>query len=159
METLTHLGLPLTLALCLALAFVSAILPWVNAELLVLSLPAVAHSPLELASLVVVASTGQMAGKCLIYGAARRAGGVPGTPFSRTLERWRHRVTARASSPIGFVALSSLVGVPPFYVMSVLAGALKVDFTSFVVAGACGRLIRFGLLAFAPQLVLRTLGT
>ena len=55
----------------LALSFVSAIIPWVNAEAIVIALRAIAHSPAQLAGLVVVVTVGQMAGKCVVYFAGR----------------------------------------------------------------------------------------
>lgn len=157
MDVLGHLTFGWAALTCTALAFVSAVLPWVNAELLVLSLPAVAGSNGELATLVLLATAGQMAGKCIIYWVARRAGTVPSGRLLATLERWRERAAAKPSSPVMIVAASSIVGIPPFYVMSAVAGALRVNFWSFFVAGTCGRLIRFSTLAYLPHALLSAL--
>ena len=153
MDVFSHLAFGWASLACTALAFVSAVLPWVNAELLILSLPAVANSNAELATLVLLATAGQMAGKCIIYGTARRAGTVPSGRLRDTLDRWRERAARRPSSPVMVIGLSSLVGVPPFYVMSAVAGAIGVNFWSFLAAGTCGRLVRFGALAFLPHIV------
>ncbi len=153
MDAVGHITFLWAALTCTALAFVSAVLPWVNAELLVLSLPAVAASNGELATLVLLATAGQMAGKCIIYWTARRAGTVPSGRMRALLDRWRERAARRPSSPVMVVGLSSVVGIPPFYVMSAVAGALKVNFWSFFAAGTCGRLVRFGALAFLPHLV------
>jgi len=67
MEGWSQLGLGWAMAACFVLAIVSAIFPWVNAEIIVLSLPAVAKSKVDLAVLVLVAAAGQMAGKCAVY--------------------------------------------------------------------------------------------
>ena len=56
---------------CFGLSFSSAVLPWLSAELVVVALPAVARSPLDLAGLVVIATTGQMTGKCFVYAVGR----------------------------------------------------------------------------------------
>jgi len=158
MDNLGHLNLSYAPLWCVLLAFVSAILPWVNAEILILSLAAIAGSPAELAVLVLIATAGQMAGKCVIYWVARRGCVFPSAWMARRMERWRGRAVARPSSSIMLVAASSLVGIPPFFAMSVVAGALKMNFGSFFVAGACGRLVRFFALAFLSGAALRLVG-
>jgi membrane protein YqaA with SNARE-associated domain len=154
-DALSNLSFGWAALTCTALAFVSALLPWVNAELLVLSLPAVAGSNGELATLVLLATSGQMAGKCVIYWTARRAGTMPSGRLLTMLEGWRTRAAAHPASPVTVLAISSIVGVPPFYVMSAIAGALRVNFCSFLVAGTFGRLVRFSAIAWLPQIVLR----
>ena len=42
------------------------------------------------------------------------------------------------------VLTSSIVGVPPFYVTTVLAGALRMSFARWLIVGSMGRLVRFG---------------
>ena len=139
---------------CFGLTVVSAVVPWVNAEVIVLSFPALAQSQLELTVLVLVATAGQMTGKIAVYWTGRRAGDLPKARMAEAIERWRGRLERRPASALGFVFLSSAVGIPPFYVMSLLAGALKLSFARYFFVGACGRLVRFGLLAFSPQLLL-----
>jgi membrane protein YqaA with SNARE-associated domain len=143
---------------CFGYALVSAVFPWVNAEIMALSLPALAGSRLELTALVLVATAGQMAGKVAVYWTGRGAGKVPKKRTAEAIERWRQCFERRPASASGFVFLSSAVGIPPFYVMSLVAGALKLGFTRFFVYGTCGRLVRFGLLAFAPHLIFGALG-
>ena len=55
----------------------------------------------------------------------------------------------------GGAIVSALVGVPPFYVVSVVAGALRLSFAAFLAVGGLGRLAHFGLLAAAPHLARR----
>ena len=158
MENIGQLSFGYAPLWCVLFAFVSAILPWVNAEVLILSLPAIAGSRAELAMFVLIATAGQMAGKCVIYWVARHGGVFPSMWIARRMERWRERAAARPSSSIALIAASSLVGIPPFYAMSVVAGALKMNFGSFFVAGACGRLVRFFALAFLSGAALRLVG-
>jgi membrane protein YqaA with SNARE-associated domain len=138
---------------CFALTVASAILPWLNAEIIVLALPAVAHSRWALAVLVVTAVAGQMAGKCVVYWAGLNSVRAASPRMTRALERWRGRMTRRPSSATTIVLLSSLVGFPPFFLITAIAGALKLRFSAFLAAGTAGRLIRFGALVFVPPLV------
>ncbi len=140
---------------CLGLAVLSAIIPWFNVEILVLALPAVARSSLHLSGLVLLVTLGQMLGKCVVYWTSRSGRAVASPRISRALERWRGRFARRPWSPVALVLASSAIGVPPFYLVTIAAGALEVDFVRFAAAGTLGRLIRFGLLAFIPYLLMR----
>ena len=48
----------------------------------------------------------------------------------------------------GLVFLSSASGLPPFYVISTLAGALRVSFAAFILVGTAGRFLRFAAVGF-----------
>jgi membrane protein YqaA with SNARE-associated domain len=110
---------------CFALSIVSAILPWVNCEVLLLSLPALAGSPSELTCLVLLTSIGQMAGKCALYWAGRGSTRSHSAQVSRTTERWRERIERSSSRPPTLLFVSSALGIPPFYVTTIVAGALQ----------------------------------
>ena len=138
---------------CFALTVASAVFPWMNAEIVVLALPAVARSPIALAGLVLVATAGQMTGKCLVYWAGRGSSALPSPRVARTIDDWRERMARRRSSPMALVFVSSAVGFPPFFVVTAMAGALKLNFPRFLLAGTAGRLLRFGALVCVPQIV------
>lgn len=136
---------------CFGLTVLSAILPWVNAEVIVLSLPLLARSPAALAALVLVATAGQMSGKCVVYLAGRSGGQAIPERARMTARRWSDRLRARPRQTAALVFVSSLVGLPPFYVMSLVAGVLGMNFTVYLLTGTAGRLIRFGTLVLVPQ--------
>ena len=52
------------------------------------------------------------------------------------------------------VVLSSAVGIPPFFLMTLLAGATRMNLTTFLAAGTCGRLLRFSALVIVPHLLM-----
>jgi membrane protein YqaA with SNARE-associated domain len=139
---------------CFGLTVLSAVLPWFNAEIIVLALPAVAPSRSALVALVLVATAGQMAGKCLVYWAGRRGVRRCTPRMSAGVERWRDQIDRLRSGPIGLIFLSSAVGIPPFFVITAVAGALRISFPRFLLAGTAGRLLRFGTLVFVPQLIM-----
>lgn len=138
---------------CFGLTVVSAIVPWVNAEIILLSFVALAHSPAQLALVVVIATAGQMAGKCVVFWAGRRGEGWRGHG-GELAQRWRQRLAAKPCRANILVFLSSAVGVPPFFLVTLAAGATGVNFRAFLVAGTVGRLVRFGALAFLPHAIL-----
>jgi membrane protein YqaA with SNARE-associated domain len=140
-----------------ALAMVSAVVPWVNAEVVMLSAVPLAGSNAQLAGLVGLVTLGQMTGKSIMYWASRMAAGRRVPRLQAAIDRWRDRFRDRPASAFGVMFLSSVVGFPPFYVVSMVAGALNVAFASFFAIGCIGRLIHFTLVAFAPELVRRSL--
>jgi len=152
MSHFAELGLASASGWCLGLTFVSAICPWVNAELIVASLPLVAHSRWALVWLLFVATAGQMGGKVVVYWIGRGSARVPSPRLAAAIDRW-HRRVEDSRRPLGFVFLSSAVGVPPFFVVTALWGALGLRFWPYFAAGTLGRLIRFGAIAFGPAAV------
>jgi membrane protein YqaA with SNARE-associated domain len=141
-------GAYLTLA---AIAFVSAVFPLVNAELAVVGLAATLPQP-NLLLLVMVATAGQMAGKCTMYWVGRRGSALASARYTHAIERWGDRFRGSRATAGVLVFLSSASGLPPFYLISTLAGAFRTSFAAFILAGTAGRFLRFTALAFAPEL-------
>ncbi len=139
------------------LSIVSAILPWVNAEVILLSLAALLRSPFDLAVLALLVTAGQMAGKCVVYWTGLQAGKMKIAQSGR-VERWRVRLCGRHLRAFGLVFLSSAVGIPPLYLTTLAAGTVGMAFPRFLGAATAGRVIRFGALVFCPRLVMGVLG-
>jgi len=140
-------------ASCFGLSIVSALLPWFNGEVIVVSFAALMRAPADLALLAVFAAAGQMLGKCLLYWVGFRAGRLHVDRNGR-LERWRERLRGRRLQALGLVFVSSTIGIPPLYLTTLAAGTVGMRFSGFLGAAACGRVIRFAAVAFSPGLVL-----
>jgi membrane protein YqaA with SNARE-associated domain len=154
LTALASMGLAQMVLWCFGLAIASAVFPWVNAEIIVLSLPALTPSKSALLVLVLAATAGQMTGKCAVYWAGRKGNRALGSRAGAVLLKWRDRLEARPSKAAGLILLSSVTGLPPFYVVTLIAGALKMNFSMFVAMGTVGRLLRFGALVTLPHLAL-----
>ena len=141
---------------CYILALVSALVPWVNAEVLMLAALPFARSPLHLALLVALMTLGQMTGKSAMYWCSRRAALRPTLRMRDAMARWKARLDRHPRSALGLVLVSAAVGIPPFYMVSIVAGALNIAFGRFLVVGTFGRLVHFAALALVPQLIGRT---
>lgn len=146
MTALSSMSWPLAAVWCFGLTLLSAVFPWVNAEIVVLSLPTVAHSTSALVGLVIIATIGQMLGKCVVFWTARRGAQAPSPKVRAKLEKWQVRFDSHRWAPTLLVLWSAASGLPPFYVTTMLAGALRMNFPLFLAAGTIGRLIRFGSL-------------
>jgi membrane protein YqaA with SNARE-associated domain len=131
---------------------VSAFVPLVNAELLLLAL--VVAAPASAPLLVVVMAAGQMVGKAVLFvGGERLARGALGGRMAR----WRLDRYGRLGGPI--VALSATVGLPPFYLVAIGGSALGVRLRTFLLLGFAGRVLRFGALVCIPRLTTGVLGS
>jgi membrane protein YqaA with SNARE-associated domain len=130
-------------------AFVSAVFPLVNAELAVVSLAAALPHP-NILLLVSVATCAQMAGKSTMYWVGRRGSRAGGGRYAQAIERWGHRFRGSRKSVGTLVFLSSASGLPPFYVISTLAGAFRTSFLVFILVGTAGRFIRYAALGLFP---------
>lgn len=128
----------------------SALIPVLNAEVYIAAMGATGGSALLLA---LVGGAGQMVGKVFWYYAG--AGGTKIPAIARTmakpawqarLHKWQGRILDRPVKTVGLLFLSSFVGLPPFAVISVLAGVLEIRLWIFLVTGLAGRFLRFWII-------------
>lgn len=108
--------------------------------------------------LAAVAAAGQVAGKLLWYWAGAGTTRLPwlrrkldSPKISAAMTRWRDRTDGR---PVytGLVLLASaFAGLPPFMLMSVVAGVLRVRMWLFVGTGLVGRFLRFWIVLEAAD--------
>lgn len=140
-----------TIASCFVFAIISALLPWVNAELMLLMVAAPLTSAADLLAVVLAVTAGQVGGKSALYWIARRSSWRTSTgKIGRAVDRWRLSIQQRQRSAQTMMMLSAIFGLPPFYVTTVAAGALRVNFARFLAAAIAGRLLHFSAVAFAP---------
>jgi membrane protein YqaA with SNARE-associated domain len=142
---------PLLCVLALVLAGVGSVLPVSPTEPALLALAAAAPPALAL-PLALLATVGHMAGKLVVYAGGRRATRVLSARHRRALDRARPRMAGSRRAQYVTVLLSGAVGLPPFYGVTVLSGAMGVPLTGYLVAGSVGRAARFAGLALLPRL-------
>jgi membrane protein YqaA with SNARE-associated domain len=139
---------------CFALCLVSAVTPWlVSAEVIVFSLCAFAGGRLNPLAVAVAATAGQMLGKSVMYWAGRGALKFVPVRHQAKITRWRDRFNRHGPASLGIVFVSALAGIPPLYVISILAGSFRMRFINFVAAGSCGRFLRFVSIVYLPHLI------
>jgi uncharacterized membrane protein YdjX (TVP38/TMEM64 family) len=119
------------------------------------AIPVAASRP-WLAALVIAVSAGQMTGKALMFWVSRTSTRLRSPFVQAAIDRWRRRMERRPGSALAVTFVSALVGVPPFFIVSMAAGALGVAFPRFLAVGAAGRLAHFAVVAFVPELLWRT---
>jgi membrane protein YqaA with SNARE-associated domain len=134
------------------LCIVSALVPLVNAELVLLG--AVALAPRGWAiPLAAAATLGQMVGKVAIYHVGRGALRLPGRRLRRALADAESRLNAHRGTETTVYFASALLGFPPYYLIAITSGMMHFPLARFVVLGLLGRFIRFGALSLAPEAI------
>lgn len=98
-------------------------------------------------------AAGQMVAKVILYygarGAIARAKGKRREQIDRVqakLDKWKDK-------PLWLLFVSSTIGLPPLYVVSLLAGALKIRMRAFIAVGMLGRCIRFAACVAFPATI------
>jgi len=130
---------------------IGSVIPLIHTELLVLGIATVAPAKSGL-PLVLLATSGTMVGKTLLY--------FGGRGLLRMKFRQREkidRMVAEAEKRRGLAGTvlfaSATSGFPPFYVVTVVSGILKLSLVTFLTLGFIGRFLRFTAVVYAPQLV------
>jgi len=130
---------------------VGGVFPWVNTELIVTG-AALLAAPNDIAGLVALAAAGQALAKSTVYALARWAPHLLPRKLRNLLTRGRGLGRGRWSVPLTLLASSS-VGLPPFFLTTVAAGALRVPFAVFAATGLVGTVLRYSVLAYGATLL------
>jgi len=131
-------------------SLVGGIVPIVNAEVMVV-VAILATSAAAIPVVAVVATVGQMIAKVVLYLTARWAPSRLPDRARRALDQGSEAIERRPGAVRGVILFSAVVGLPPFYGVSLAAGALKTSWRSFVVLGSLGRVVRFAVVAWAAS--------
>lgn len=130
-----------------AVSLLSALIPLINAELFLIGVVNLAvDRAAQLPAIAVAAAVGQMVGKIGLYYAGR---GLLELPRGRTrdrIARARDQLARWRTKPYAVYAISSVLGLPPFYLTVLAAGAMRIRFPAFFAIGLAGRLVRFAAL-------------
>lgn len=140
--------LALILSSTVAIAAAGA-LPSGTAEVVLLG-TAVAVSDAGVPVAIVACALAQMVTKSAIYGLARWAPARLPKRARGMLER-AEEFGGRTRLVLPAVFTGALASVPPFYLVTVACGALRVPFWTFVTAGLAGTLVRYGTLVLVAS--------
>ena len=125
---------------------VGGILPWINGEVVVAG-AALLTPQSGLPALVLACAAAQMSAKAVLYGVIRW---VPERMPARA-RRLTSRIEAfreRRGLLVLAVFSGSATALPPFYLVTLACGMLRVPFALFAIAGLAGTISRYGLLAW-----------
>lgn len=132
-------------------AVASAMIPVINIEIYLLGASALAP-PAMVIPLIVAASLGQVIGKIGLFYAGTGALKLPGKRLKAALEKMNTQIQERPNMGNALVFVSATAGLPPFYLVTLAAGAARMNLPMFLAVSLVGRLIRFTVVVMVPQL-------
>ena len=128
-----------------------ALLPVMATEPLLLGLPSLVP-PSMVIPVTLLATATHMTAKVIVLITSRRADRVVPRRYQASLARTCGRLAGHRKLQIGTVFVSAITGLPPFYVVTMACGILRVSLRDYLVAGTIGRAIRFAAIVAAPHL-------
>jgi membrane protein DedA with SNARE-associated domain len=132
----------------LGAGFVSGAVTIALAEATALGAGAVPSSSLRIA--VIVAFTlGHVAGKGLWYWAGTQERRITRPSLRRWIDRAHTLAAQHPTLSLGVIFTSAAVSLPPFHLTAVTAGIVRTPAVQFFALAFVGRLLRFGLIAWA----------
>jgi membrane protein YqaA with SNARE-associated domain len=102
--------------------------------------------------LIALVTVSTISAKTLVFLGGRKVGASFTGRARERFDRLRLRVEDKPHLQRGTLFLSSVVGLPPFYVITALCGSLKMPLRHFIFLATAGRALRFAVLMLAPQL-------
>jgi membrane protein YqaA with SNARE-associated domain len=136
----------------LAWSLLAGLVPLFNSELYLVGAVVLTDGWPTAVALALVMTVGQTTAKILLYKAAAKGSELTNPRLAAKLARARELVTRWNGKPKLLLFVSAVTGLPPFYLVSLLAGAVRLDFRAFVVLSFIGRAIRFVTIALVASL-------
>ncbi|HUS29994.1 MAG TPA: hypothetical protein VMZ53_15920 [Kofleriaceae bacterium] len=135
----------------LVVCFLAGIIPLINAEVYLVGISIwVVKRPEQLPAIIILAALGQMIAKVILYYAGMGMFELPTGKWKARIDRARGMLTRWEKQPYLVYAASASLGLPPLYLTTFAAGALKINFTLFCLIGFTGRVLRFAVLVSIP---------
>jgi membrane protein YqaA with SNARE-associated domain len=138
------------------LALLAGFVPFISVEL-ALIVSAATHSSIRvLLALAIAAAAGMMIGKCCFFLGGRSAFAWSRRRATRPrlrLPAFLNRATGKPKMAAATVFVSAATGVPPFAVVSPLAGGWRLRLSQFFVVGFAGKSARFAGIVLVPGLL------
>ena len=128
-------------------SILAGLVPVINAELFLVGLVRLGvDRAAQLPPIVVAAAAGQMVAKIGLYYAGQGLLELPRGRYRAKVEKVRRKIDQWKTKPYLIYAISAVLGLPPFYLTVLAAGAMKIRFGPFLAIGLAGRLVRFAIL-------------
>ena len=142
-----------TYAVSVLVSIISGLVPVVNIEAYLMSVALLA--PQAGWPVVLIATLGQLVAKYVLYISGRDGLRPSAGRNAERLERVGKLLSEHRLGTFSVVAVSALLGLPPFYAVSVMAGVLRLPLPRFMfVAGLC-RVARFAVFFYSPRYLAR----
>ena len=137
--------------------FLGGLIPFFNIEAYLLVVALTTDAGRLWLPVAAIGTVAHMGAKLLLYAGGRGIGSRIPERHQARVEQARQRLEHWRYGRAGFLFVSALTGIPPFYAVSILAGMLRFGWVWFVCVSLPGRFLRFAAVLLFPQVCLRLL--
>lgn len=134
------------------IGFIGGVVPVIPAEVFVAAIAANQGGVGTAITLALLGVAGQMVATALRFWLGRGVAKLPKGRLEKPFLRAQAKVEQWKDKPLAIIFLSSLLGVPPFYFIAILAGTFGLSFRAIMLVGGAARVIRFVAVALTPSL-------
>lgn len=131
--------------------FISGFLPIVNAEIFLVFISSISTKKM-LIPILILSCLGQMTAKTVLYFGGKGSLKISHKRYEDKINQAISKMKKWESKVDVLIFISAMTGFPPFYIITITSGIINHNFLRFFIAGCSGRLIRFGILLYFPQL-------
>lgn len=136
----------------LIVAVLSGFIPIINVELYLIAVTLLMRSMPLAIILGMIAAVGQMIAKVGIYKASAGAATKASPKLQGKIDKAQQVMEKWKDKPLVLTFVSATFGIPPFFIVSVVGGLLKLNFRAFMLIGFIGRSLRFVTIALLALL-------
>jgi len=129
------------------LAAASAVVPVINAEIMLAGLVLVVGDVPRAIVLGILVAFGQMLGKSVVYAGMRGTANLGRGTSAGAIGRARALMVRWKDRPHLLMFLSATASIPPYLLVAALAGRVRVRYRTFFAIGLFGRTLRFVTIA------------
>ena len=132
----------------LVVGVLSGLVPVINGEVFLVAVVLLTGEVWPAIALALLVAVGQMVAKVILWQMAARASEAgKDTRFGKKLAQAREKIEKWRDKPLAVTFISAVTGLPPFYIVTLIAAALGVRFRTFLILGIIGRVVRFVVIA------------
>lgn len=132
----------------LVVGVLSGLVPIINGEVFLVAMVLLTGQVWPAIALALLVAIGQMIAKVILWKMASTATEAGrDTRLGKKIAQARTKIEKWKEKPLAVTFISALTGLPPFYIVTLLAAALGVRFRTFLILGIIGRVVRFVVIA------------
>jgi membrane protein YqaA with SNARE-associated domain len=132
----------------LVVGVLSGLVPVINGEVFLVAVVLLTGEVWPAIALALLVAVGQMIAKVMLWKMAASASEAgKDTRFGKKIAQARAKIEKWRDKPLAVTFISALTGLPPFYIVTLIAAALGVRFRTFLILGIIGRVVRFVVIA------------
>jgi len=109
----------------------------------------------SIAPVAILAAVSQILAKSLVFFAGRGIFDLSINKYKKKIDAVHQKFLEWGKKTDLLIFISAWIGIPPLYIVSIVAGMLRQSFVGFFFISLVGRILRFVLVLYFPHLFLK----